>query len=50
MECEDIKNKLKKEIIDYVVKQHEHHEGKRCPDYNFPYVNSLELVDFIKSL
>ncbi len=41
---------LKKEIIDWVIKNHDHHTGKKCVDHDYPFVNSLALEKHIKSL
>lgn len=60
---------IKKQIIDWIIENHEHHEGSdravmslddgnvttrkdeySCSDGNYPYVNSLKLVEFIEKL
>lgn len=47
----------KKKIIDWILANHEHHDmhdddtpACMCYDAQYPYVNSLELEKFIKSL
>jgi hypothetical protein len=44
------RNELKKEINDWVVANHCHHEGEQCDYYDYPFVNSMELIDFINNL
>jgi len=40
----------RKQIRDWIFANHEHHEGQRCVDNEFPYVNSKKLEEFIMGL
>lgn len=51
---------IKKKIVEWIFNNHQHHDGHTpcgddecgggCVDNDYPYVNSIELEKFIKSL
>lgn len=42
--------KTREKIIKWIFDNHEHHEFGYCEEFDSPYVNSMKLEEFIKSL